>query len=40
MAAGRTGEPGAAVVWHVVVEHKHARAHAPVHLHLVAVLIV
>lgn len=39
MVAGHIGQPGAAAVWRVVVEHKHVREHASIHLRLVAVRI-
>lgn len=34
MAVGLNGDPGQAVVTHVVVDHKHACALAPIHLPL------
>ena len=34
MAVGLNGDPGQTVVTHVVVDHKHACVHAPIHLPL------
>ena len=40
MEAGRRGETGANVVWHVVEEQKHVLAHAPTHPRPMAVTLV